>query len=79
MTPTPPEAQFAEAIASEVRAEMGRQSKTKADLARALGISQHTAAKRLNASSPFDAIELFRVGEWLGVPSSQFWPEEVAS
>lgn len=79
MTPTTPEARFAEAIASEVRAEMGRQSKTKADLARALDISQHTAAKRLKGHPPFDATELFRVAQWLGVPSSQFWPEDVAS
>lgn len=75
MTRTPPQG-FAEAIASEVRAEMARQRKTQGDLADALGISRPTAAKRLNAVQPFDASELYVVATWLGVPPSQFWPAD---
>jgi len=69
---TPPE--FAEAIATEVRAEMGRQRKTQADLATALNITAATAARRLECRPPFDTIELYRVAVWLGVPVEQFYP-----
>lgn len=69
---TPPE--FAEAIATEVRAEMGRQRKTQADLAAALGITPYTAGRRLKATPPFDTIELYKVAEWLAVPVEQFYP-----
>lgn len=68
--------EFAEAIATEVRAEMGRQRKTQADLARALGITPVTAARRLDTSAPFDTYELGKVAIWLGVPPQQFYPRE---
>lgn len=70
MTPT----QFSEAIATEVRAEMGRQRKTQADLARALGITPATAARRLDTTAPFDTVELGNVALWLGVPPEHFYP-----
>lgn len=71
---TPPEFAFAEAIATEVRAEMGRQRKTQADLARALGITATTAARRLDTTAPFDTVELGQVAIWLGVPPESFYP-----
>lgn len=72
---TPPE--FAEAIAAEVRAEMGRQRKTKVDLARALDITPATAARRLDTTAPFDTVELYKVALWLDVPPEQFYPRAV--
>lgn len=63
MTPT----EYAEAVAAEVRAEMGRQRKAQADLARALDITIPTAARRLRGEVPFDVIELAVVADWLGV------------
>jgi transcriptional regulator with XRE-family HTH domain len=70
MTPS----EFAETIAAEVRAEMGRQRKTQADLSRALGITAATAARRLDTTAPFDTVELSKVAIWLGVPPEQFYP-----
>lgn len=60
-----------EAVASEVRAEMGRQRKTQADLAGVLGIYPQTAARRLDGSVPFDVIELATVARWLGLKTSE--------
>jgi len=60
-----------EAVASEVRAEMGRQRKTQADLAAVLKIYPATAARRLDGSVPFDVVELATVARWLGVTASE--------
>lgn len=54
-------------IADEVRAEMARQRKTAADLAGVIGVTQHTAGRRLSGAIPFDVVELARVAAWLGV------------
>lgn len=59
-----------EAVASEVRAEMGRQRKTQAELAAVLGIYSQTAARRLDGSVPFDVAELATVSRWLGIKMS---------
>ena len=67
MTKQTPEAAAALSIANEVRAELARQRKTAAELAAVLGISQHTVGKRLNGSSAFNIIELFRASSWLGL------------
>jgi len=74
--------QFAEAVAAEVRAEMGRQNKSRADLAAALGMTVQTAATRLSGVQPFDMIELATVAEWLNVDPERLTPsstEQVAS
>lgn len=68
MTPT----EYTKAIAAEVRAEMGRQSKTKVELATALGITPATAATRLSGAQPFDVFELAQVALWLNVPVENF-------
>lgn len=54
-------------IADEVRAEMARQRKTAADLSQVIGVTQHTAGRRLNGAIPFDVAELYSVSEWLGI------------
>lgn len=69
---TPPE--YAAAVAVEIRAEMGRQKKSQADLARALDITPATAARRLSGEAPLDLAELMQVALWLGVPVDQFAP-----
>lgn len=53
-------------VADEVRAEMARQRKTAAELAVALGTTQHTVGRRLNGATPFNVFELARVAEWFG-------------
>lgn len=63
---------YAEDVATEVRAEMGRQRKTKKELAEVLNITPATAATRLSGSVPLDTRELFAVAAWLGVPPTQF-------
>lgn len=57
-------------LADEVRAEMARKRKTAADLAHIIGVTQHTAGRRLNGSIPFDVIELHQVAAWLGTTSA---------
>ncbi|MBU2693845.1 hypothetical protein CCO04_01985 [Pimelobacter sp. 30-1] len=55
-------------MAAEVRAEMARQGKTKGELARALGVTHHTARSRYDGTQPYNLIELVQVSLWLGVP-----------
>jgi len=54
-------------VADEVRAEMARQRKTAAELALAIGVTQHTVGRRLNGSTPFNVFELARVAECFGL------------
>lgn len=70
MTPT----QFAEAVAAEVRAELARQHKSTADLAVALGVTTRTASKRLKGEQDFDATDLGKIANWLGVAVETFVP-----
>lgn len=72
------------AVADEVRAELARQRKTAADLARVLGLSAHTTGRRLNGDAPFDVTELAVTAGWLGLSVSALVAraesrEEVAS
>lgn len=60
----------ARAVTDELRAEMARQRRTAADLANALGITAHTAGRKLNGESTFSLIELARAAGWLGVTVS---------
>lgn len=71
---TPPD--YAALVAAEVRAEMGRQRKTVAELAQVLDMARETAGLRLNGNRPFDVLELPRIAAWLGVPTSSFYPAE---
>lgn len=60
-------------VASEIRAEMGRQGVTHTALADVLGISQPQTTKRLNAVIPFDTSELEAIAEHLRVPVTNFF------
>lgn len=66
-------------IAAEVRAEVARQSLTQQQLADRLGEQQWWVSRRLTGLVPFEAAELVRVAEALGVPVTQFLPTEVAA
>lgn len=70
MTPT----EYTEAVASEVRAALGRYRKTQADLAEVLGVTSATAGRRLSGEQPFDVLELAAICAWLGVPIEQLAP-----
>lgn len=68
-------------VAGEVRAELARQRKTAADLSAALGVTPHTAGRRISGEVPFDVIELTQVSIWLGIPVERLMgiePKDVA-
>lgn len=63
---------LAEQVVAEVRAELGRQSMTSKDLAKALGVSEMWTSRRLRGLTPFDIADLQRVADVFGVPVSRF-------
>lgn len=65
-------------VASEIRAEMGRQSVTQTRIAEVLGISQPQVSLRLAGSISFSVPELERIAEALGVPVTNFFAEPPA-
>jgi transcriptional regulator with XRE-family HTH domain len=54
-------------VSANVRAELGRQSLTRADLARKLGESDMWLGRRLNDQVPITVDELVRIADALGV------------
>lgn len=74
MTP----AEYNEAVAAEVRAELGRHRKSASDLARALKISPQSIGRRLNGDQPFDVIELASIAAWLGIDVQRLMPVAAA-
>ncbi len=64
---------YSERVATEVRAEMGRQRKSGSWLARALNQSQSAVQRRLQGEHPFDLDELSAVAAALDVPISEFF------
>jgi transcriptional regulator with XRE-family HTH domain len=75
MTPT----DYCAAVAAEVRAEMARQGRSRADLAGALGVTPATAARRFSGETPFDVYELALVADWLGVDPAALGPDAMAA
>lgn len=70
---TPPTT-LAARTALEVRAEIGRQNRSAASLARAVDMSQMYLSRRLNGQFPFDLVEVENIAHVLGVPLSQLLP-----
>lgn len=60
-------------FADEVRAELARQRRTAAELALAVGITQHTIGRRLNGVTPFNAVEMALAARFLGVSLPVLW------
>jgi transcriptional regulator with XRE-family HTH domain len=67
-----------EAVAANVRAEMGRTRRTQAALAEDVGMTQQALSRRLAAQTPFTVEELGRVAVALGVPLNSLIVEAVA-
>lgn len=67
MTPT----EYVEAVAAEVRAELGRHRKSATELSKVLSISPQTCGRRLSGETPFDVSELVKIADWLGIPMSR--------
>lgn len=65
------------AVAAEVRAEVARKQISQEKLAERVGCSRPYLQRRLTGTTPFDVAELALVAEALGVPMTQFLPEEV--
>jgi predicted transcriptional regulator len=65
-------------VAAAVRAEMARRNVTQQMLADQLGMTQAAVSRRLVGRVPFDAEELGRVAEYLGVPVSLLFGETAA-
>ena len=63
--------QTQDAIAAEIRAELGRQDRRKGDLAEALGMSPASLSKRLSGDVPFTTTEIACCAIFLGVPLRQ--------
>lgn len=61
-----------ETVAAEVRAELGRQKISQAELARRLKQPDMYMRRRLQGEVPFAAVELATVAEVLAVPVEQF-------
>jgi hypothetical protein len=57
----------AQRIADDVRAELARQKKTAGEMASVLGITAHTAGRRLNGDVPFNVVEIAIIARWLGL------------
>lgn len=64
----------AQRLAGEVRAEMARQKRTAGEMARAVGITAHTAGRRLSGAVPFNITELDAVARWLGIDVAALMP-----
>lgn len=63
----------AQFVSAAVRAELARKQKTAGDMARLLGITPHTAGRRLNGSVDFTVVDLLQLSAWLDVPMAVFF------
>lgn len=59
-------------VSAEIRAEMGRQLKTVADLARELGITHKRARELYAGVREYPLSDMERIAVWLAVPLAQF-------
>lgn len=67
-------------FADEVRAELARRKRTAGAMATALGMTAHTAGRRLSGDVPFNVIEVANLERWLGLEAGELIrrAEEVA-
>ena len=66
-------------VAAEVRGAMAKQKKTAGELAQVIGVTPHTAGRRLNGAVPFKVIELMAIATWLGVDLHSLLPSPAAA
>lgn len=74
---TPKDQTLAASTAREVRAEMGRQGVSQADLAKRLSCTQRTLSRRLTGDVAIETDLLENIATALGVPVTQFLPAPV--
>jgi transcriptional regulator with XRE-family HTH domain len=65
-----------ERVASEVRAELGRQRRTQLELAEVMGVNQSTASRRLAGELEFTVGELHAIAKFFGVPITKLLPAD---
>ena len=53
-----------------MRAELARAGKTAGDMAIVIGVTPHTAGRRLRGITDFTAVELVVIAKWLGIEAS---------
>lgn len=67
-------ATYPQKVASEVRASIARAGVTAQDVANATGISKATLSRKLTGQTPFNTLELGRIGQFLSVDPASFLP-----
>lgn len=66
-------------IAANIRAELGRQNKTRAALAREMGVTEMWLSRRVNAQTPLTVDDLARVAAALDVTLPHLLPKEATT
>lgn len=56
--------------AANIRAELGRQNKTRAALAREMGVTEMWVSRRVNAQTPLTVDDLTRIADALDVATT---------
>lgn len=74
-----PPTTYPKAVAAELRAEMGRQQKTVAELADILGLERQAAKKRYDGDKPMSVDELATAAAWLGVERAVLYEAEAVA
>jgi transcriptional regulator with XRE-family HTH domain len=67
-----------EAVASEVRALMGRFQVSQTALGQAIGVGQSGLSRRLRGDIPFDVDDLYAIAAYFGVPINSVVPSDGA-
>lgn len=68
----------ADAVAANVRAELGRQNMSRAELARRLDVAEMWLSRRLTGRTPITVEDLGRIATALGVPAGSLLPVDAA-
>lgn len=66
-------------IAANIRAELGRQNKTRAALAREMGVTEMWLSRRVNAQTPFTVDDLATIAAALDVTLADLLPEAASA
>lgn len=70
---------YRDAVAAEIRAELGRQRTTIVDLSNRTGDAPRSLARRLKGEAPLDVEQLAEIARALGKPVTAFLPSESSS
>ncbi len=69
--------QMRQRIAAEVRAEIARQGRRQVEVVAIINRDKANVSRRMLGHVPFLGEELANIAAWLGVPVSQFLPDNV--